>query len=106
MEKIIKNITVLHKIKYGKPFTFKEIKDLLNGEVKEGYIIFQGYDEGYESSDSGMDSHYYLDISEKRLETDEEFQERLKKVEEQKRIGKIERRKLYEKLKKEFENEN
>jgi hypothetical protein len=90
---------VYHKIS-SKPIPFKFYKDF----VGDDDIIEAGFDEGYDNSDSAMLPHYYVNITRKRLETDEEYEKRLLKEKRDAKWAKERRYENYLKLKKEFDD--
>jgi hypothetical protein len=107
MEKQEVRERIAHKIKYDGEFSFGEIKSLMeeNGFILEDNDIIEcGYDEGYDSSDSGMDPNYFLDITRIRLETDTEFDNRKARAIEAQENNKKRRYENYLKLKEEFES--
>ena len=103
MEKKLVNKTVLN-LYSREPITWKFIKDF---KFEDNDIIRIGYVEPWEngSSNSGGD-HYEVDIIRQRLETDEEFNNRVHDVERDKKWAKEQRYENYLKQKKEFEDEN
>lgn len=87
-------------IDYNKPIKITE--EILK-QIKIGDIINSGFEDAYYSSDSSCESHFYLEIIEERLETDEELEKRIKEENQRKEITKKNRYEYYLKLKKEFE---
>lgn len=80
---------------------FKKIKDI----VQDDDVIISGYQEPEHYSDSSHEGYYYLSVYRWREETDEEYEERMKKDKVYKEELKSRRYETYLKLKKEFETE-
>jgi len=101
MEKIKVKVEVFREIDYNKPFTFAQIKNI----VQDDDEIHAGYDEGFYTENNSMDGHYFMTVIRERLETDAEFEKRKVKAEELKKELKERRYETYLKFKKEFEPE-
>lgn len=101
MKKKLVNKTIF-KETGNNPIPFVKIKDI----IEDNDVIIAGYDEGHYSENNSWDNHYYLEIIREVLETDEEFEKRKKRVEQQKIWDKERRKQTYLKLKKEFEDDN
>ena len=78
--------------------------DLPPNLLPDDLIEFESW-EAYYGSDSSHDGGSELNVYRYRLETDAEFEDRCKHVDELLANSKEERRKKYLELKKEFENE-
>ena len=90
-------------------YTCGEIKKELEKrkiELQDNDILIVSHDEGYQEEDCLSDPHYYFEVIRTREETDEEFQERFKMIEESIKRSKEARHKRYLELKEEFEPEN
>jgi len=101
MEKKIKTETIFRVQNDHEPIRFEEITIPL----EPGDVIIAGHDEGFYSENNSWDPFYFLEINRDRLETDEEFNERVAEDIETKKYLKKRRYEQYLKLKKEFENE-
>jgi len=73
-------------------------------ELQPDDIISAGYDEGYQSENEAWDSHFYLIVERKRLETDKEYEERTRLETFMKEDSRKRRYQHYLKLKEEFES--
>lgn len=82
----------------AEPFKWKDIKHI---ELEDNDVIYAGY----EMPDSDSDGHWYISIERKVIETDEQYQARLKQLEFEKKWAKERRKESYLRLKKEFEND-
>jgi len=100
--KIFKKREIFDEISYQEPFRWKHIKHLVLEDEDE---IVSGWDEGFYTENNSMDGHFYIKIIRKVLETDEQFEKRIKREQEDAVERKERRRDAYLKLKKEFENE-
>ena len=101
MEKKIIEIKVFEKVNTRKPFTWKDIKDF---KFEDDDIIEMGYVEPWENGpDNSGGDHYHITIIRQRLETDDEWQRRLKLEAKESEKLKQRRYETYLKLKKEFE---
>jgi len=98
MEKKLITVEVFRK-QSNAPILFKDITIKLEPDD----VINASYDEGFYSENNSWDPHYYLTVDRKRLETDEEFNKRIKKEKSSLEYLKERRYKSYLKLKKEFE---
>ncbi len=106
MEKQLVREVIAHSISYFNEITFGYIKTEMEKEgctLEDTDVIESGYDEGYESSDSGMDPHHFFSVTRIRPETDTEFDNRKARAEEAKEDGKKRRYETYLKLKEEFD---
>jgi hypothetical protein len=74
-------------------------KDLKHSEYQDDDLIHIGYDDNY-------DGGWFVSIERERLETDEEYNERMERHERFLEDSKKRRYENYLKLKEEFENEN
>ena len=92
----------VHRKQFNNPVKWKDIKDF-NFEDED--VISIGYDEGYYSENNSWDPHYYINVSRKIIETDEQFKERIDRATRDKERYKKERYERYLKLKAEFEPE-
>jgi hypothetical protein len=99
MEKEIKSETVFRE-QSKNPIPFKAI----NIPLLPDDIISAGYDEGCFEGDDQWDPHYFLEVERPRLETDEEFEERMQNDARSRKWLKEKRYETYLKLKKEFED--
>lgn len=99
-KKIFVDKQIFHKTK-DKPFTWSDIKHI---QFEDGDVIDCGYVEPYYSENNSWDGHYSCSIIRKVLETDEQFQKRCERNENQKKWAKEQRYKSYLKLKEEFDN--
>jgi hypothetical protein len=72
-------------------------KDLKHSEYQDDDLINIGYDDNY-------DGGWFISVERERLETDEEYSERMKYHERLNEDSKKQRYERYLKLKKEFEN--
>ena len=104
MEKKTIETIVFEKVNTRKPFTWKDIKDF---NFEDDDIIEMGYVAPWENGpDNSGGDHYHISITRQRLETDDEYQRRLKREVKEAEELKQRRYQTYIKLKKEFENEN
>jgi hypothetical protein len=101
MEKKLITETIFRTQNDESPITFGEI----NIPLEPNDVIIAGHDEGFYSENNSWDPHYFLEITRDRLETDEEFAERVEEESKLKVDMKKRRYEHYLKLKKEFENE-
>jgi len=98
MDKKIVDDNIIKK-QSGKPIVVtQEILDM----IEIGDFIDAGYEEPYYENDNGHDGHYYFYVSRDRLETDEEYEKRMKDEELKQKWRKEERLKSYLRLKEEF----
>lgn len=105
MNKEIQKIKIEKTIFYtnsSKPFTWKDIKHI---QFEDDDILHIAYDEGYYSENNSWDPHYFVEITRMVEETDEQFNNRLEKLEDNEKWAKKKRYESYLRLKKEFENE-
>lgn len=87
----------------SKPILWKHIKDF---QFDDNDIIEIGYVEPWENGpDNSGGGHYRFIVTRERLETDKEYNERLKSDEIWKEQNRKRRYESYLKLKEEFENE-
>lgn len=100
-EKVEVNRTIFNKVDYKKPLTWWDIKGI---PLHDNDEISAGWNEGYCESDCSMDGHYYLRIMRKELETDKEYQERQKWIEQDNKWAKERRLESYKKLREEFKD--
>lgn len=100
MEKIYKTKTVLDKHSQRQDFKYKDIKDFL---FEDDDIIYAGYREPEEFSDSAHDGFYYFTVYREIIETDEEFELRKQNSAKEKERLRKNRYENYLKLKAEFE---
>jgi hypothetical protein len=77
-------------------------KDLKHSEYQEDDLIHIGYEE----DEYGNDGGWFISVERERLETDEEYNERMKRNERFLEDSKKQRYERYLKLKEEFENGN
>ena len=77
-------------------------KDLKHSEYQEDDLIHIGYEE----DEYGNDGGWFISVERERLETDEEYNERMKRNERFLEDSKKQRYERYLKLKEEFEGEN
>ena len=98
MKKMIEKV-IFKKIDYDKPILFSTIKDV----VQDNDIIHSGWDEGFYIENNSIDGHYFMRITREILETDEEYNKRVKQNELTAKWAKERRYESYLKLKKEFE---
>lgn len=93
-------VQIFHDIDYKNPIPFSRIKDI----VQDNDIIEAGWDQGFYSENNSIDPHYYLAITRKRLETDDECQKRLEEEAMEKYMMEQRRYNSYLKLKEEFKD--
>lgn len=74
MAKIYKDKLVL-SIQLDRPVLWEDFKDFI---FKDGDKVSAGYEEPFYGSDSAHDGYYYFYVTRKVLETDEEFEKRVK----------------------------
>ena len=98
-QKKFRDKEIFHETK-NDPFTWSDIKHLQFEDDDRIEIVFV---ERYHSENNGWDDHFSCTVIRKVLETDEEFQERQKRIEEEMKLAKEERYKRYLKLKEEFD---
>lgn len=99
---------IVYKAKYT-PFTWGDIKHVL----KHAGVTLEDSDEirvsyepdEYDGSELSVPAYYVFIVTRKHLETDEEFNKRIKEEEEQRNRARKNRYELYLKLKQEFEND-
>lgn len=101
MSKQFKNKTVLSK-HLEVPITWKDIKHFKFEDEDE---IRAEYVEPFYSENNSYDEHYIVEVIRKVIETDEEYERRIKSNELFEKRNKELRYENYLKLKKEFENE-
>ena len=77
-------------------------KDLKHSEYQDDDLIYVGYEE----DEYGNNGEWFISIERERLETDEEYNERMKRHERFLEDSKKQRYERYLKLKEEFENGN
>lgn len=92
---------IFYKINYKEPFTWKDIKHL---ELQDDDEISGGYQESYNGTDCSNDAHYYINVTRKELETDQEHQIRLHNSERDAKWAKERRLESYKKLREEFKD--
>jgi hypothetical protein len=80
--------------------TWKELKDV---KLQDDDFITISYEEAYHSENNSYDGHWFIDVQRQREETDEEYKERMEKLEKSRDMLKKNRYEQYLKLKKEFE---
>jgi len=98
-KKIIK--TIFHKINYERPIPYRMYRHL----IEDCDIVYAGHEDEHWSENNGTNAYYFLTITRKVLETDEEFEHRKKETKHLKEEYKERRYHNYLKLKEEFENE-
>lgn len=84
------------------PIKWSDIKHI---EFEDNDIIVAEFVESFHSENNGWDAHYSCRVIRKILETDQEFEERQRRLERNKKWAKERRYESYLKLKKEFENQ-
>jgi hypothetical protein len=92
---------------FSKPYKWGQVKRLLaekNIELQDDDILRIEFEEGYDDGDSARDSVYSISVYRQVIETDEEFEKRVKATKKIIDREKESRYKTYLKLKKEFEN--
>lgn len=82
--------------------TWKELKDV---ELQDDDLVTISYEEAYYSENNSYDGHWFIDVQRQREETDKEYEERMKEIENSRDMLKKMRYKEYLKLKEEFEKE-
>jgi hypothetical protein len=102
LEKKKINKRVFYKFNNMKPITWKDVKDF---KFEDDDILKFGYVESWENgSDNSDGDHYEAEVYRMVLETDEEFEKRVKEFEYFKEESRKRRYENYLKLKEEFEN--
>ena len=91
--------TIFHEVK-EQPFKWKDIKHL---NLQDEDVLNIRYEEGFYSENNSWDGGFVAEVERPRLETDEEFNERMEKLEKDRAEMKERRRQNYLKLKEEFE---
>lgn len=99
MEKLIKEKPIFETINFNEPVKIKDIKV----DLQPDDIIQAGFEHPFESENNALESHWYLRVIRKVLETDEEFEKRKAEEEALKKRLKKRRYENYLKLKKEFD---
>lgn len=87
-------------------YTWGDIKEILkekNITLQDDDIIFIEFSESYDYGDSARDAAYDLTIIRRELESDGEYEKRVKEVERMKKNALTHRYEHYLKLKEEFE---
>ena len=102
-----KKIKVEKTLYTSYPKTNPTWKDLIDSGIdfQDEDKIFMGWIEGYYSENNSWDGHFKIEITRMVEETDEEFEKRILRNEQDQRMLKERRRETYLKLKEEFENE-
>ena len=85
------------------PFTWKDIKHL---EFEDDDQITLCWVEPYYSENESWDGHFHAEVIRFVEETDEQYEKRVKRLEEDRKRLRENRYQNYLRLKKEFENEN
>lgn len=101
-EKIKVEKTIFHKTK-DTPFTWKELKEI---QFEDDDEINVSYVEPYYSENNSWDGHFMAEVTRMVLETDEQFEERIKRNEAHLKELKERRYENYLRLKKEFEGDD
>jgi hypothetical protein len=73
--------------------------------MQPGDILRFRHEDAFFSDNNSYDEHCHLEVIRERLETDEEFEKRKKRVEQETKMYKKRRYESYLKLKAEFEND-
>jgi hypothetical protein len=103
MEKKLITKTVFN-LQSRKPILWKQVKDF---KFEDDDYVRMGYVEPWENGpDNSGGDHYEVEVLREVMETDEEFNKRIRDEERDKKWAKERRYESYLKLKKEFENEN
>lgn len=112
MEKKIRLQPILQRSKHvnymveTKPFTWKEIQQMLEEEkvtLQDDDIVQIGYEEGWQEGDSAKDPSYDFKVLRPTLETDEQFERRKKRAEDAKVANEKRQYELYLELKEKYE---
>jgi len=85
------------------PLKWSDIKHL---DLQDDDEIHARWEEAYYSENNSYDGHFYSVIIRHELETDEEFQTRMKRIERDSLFMRQKRYESYLKLKEEFEGED
>ena len=101
--KILVEEVVFIKIRYDRPFTWKDIKHL---DLRDDDELHIEYNEVWHEENNGMDAHFVCNITRMVEESDEQFATRQHEIERDEKWGRERRFESYLKLKKEFENDN
>jgi len=99
-EKIQKRERIFFQSK-DDPIQWKDIKHL---DLQDDDIIYACYEEAFYSENESWEAHFYCEIIRTRLETDEEYKERMEEVKVQREELRQKRYARYLELKKEFES--
>jgi len=91
----------IHYKQFNGPVKWKDIKDF---PFEDEDVITVTYDEGYYSENNSWDPHYFIKVTRKIEETDDEFARRLERKAQDKERYRKERYEKYLKLKEEFES--
>lgn len=94
----------IHRIRIGDGYQGVKFS-MIPKDLEPDDEIFVNYDEGHQSENNSWDAHTTLLVFREVLESDEEYNTRIKNSERDARWAKERRRENYLKLKKEFENE-
>lgn len=100
-EKIHKMVTIFENSS-DEPFKWKDIKHI---KFQDEDLIRSEYVPAYYSENNSWDEHFEVYVEREVLETEKEYQDRLKGLELEEKWAKERRLQTYNKLKKEFENE-
>lgn len=102
-EKILIDKYIFHEINYKRPLKWSDIKHL---ELQDDDVISSGHEEAYYGSDSAMESHFFMSVTRQVLETDDEYTERQRAVEQSAKWAKANRLESYKRLREEFKDLN
>lgn len=94
--------TTIFSNQSNEPFTWKDIKHI---EFQDDDVVKVGYSEPYYTDNNSSDGYFYVEVTRMVLETDEEFNERIKENELMKAENKKRRYENFLKMKAEFEPE-
>ena len=86
-----------------RPLKWRDIKHL---DLQDDDEIHARWEEPYYSENNSYDGHFYSVIIRRELETDEEFQSRIKRIERESKFMREKRYESYLKLKAEFEGDD
>ena len=101
MSKKIITEKIYHDKSFQNPFNYKKIKDL---NLQDDDIVYHHYEESYFSENESWDAGYILEVVRSREETDEEYNDRIERINSISELNKKNRFEKYLELKKEFEN--
>jgi len=101
MSKKIITEKIYHDESFQNPFNYKKIKDL---NLQDDDIVYHHYEESYFFENESWGAGYILEVVRSREETDEEYNDRIERINSISELNKKNRFEKYLELKKEFEN--